>query len=86
MAEATQPASWDAWGDIIPHYVQIRKNQKKSRYAAQRDVDAEVPCCVRFVVPRDGGPENKVVYGMKDLAEIRIAIAGGKSSSFFRRC
>ena len=39
---------------------------------------------MRFAVPRDGGPEYKVAYGMRDLAEIKVAIAGGKSSSFFR--
>ena len=84
MAEATHPASWDAWGEIVPDHIRSRSGgQKKSRYASQQqDSIADIPCCVRF---RDGGPEYKVVYGMKGLAEIKIVIAGGKFSSFFRR-
>ena len=87
MAEAMQHASWEAWGEIVPDHVRNRSGgQKKSRYARQQqDSNADIPCCVRFAVPRDGGPEYKVVYGIKGLAEIKIKIAGGTSSSFFRR-
>ena len=72
MAESTQHASWDAWGDIVPDHVRIRKIQRRSRYAAQQDANSDIPCCVRFAVPRDGGPEYKVVNGMRDRAETKV--------------
>ena len=85
MAESAQLASWEAWGDIVPFHVLNGKNLKRSKYAQQQDTNSDIPCCVKLRVPRDGGGnEWKIVYGMKEMAEMKIAILGGKSSSFFQ--